>query len=90
LSAKSPTLEPIFSLPIEAGAELPTHHEIAFHVSIRKIRLYGAQDGDFSPLFGPPSDFGPSSDIFASPEIGLDTAKPMMGAAGFEPATSRV
>ena len=28
-----------------------------FHAPIRKIRLYAAQSGDFSPLFGPPSDF---------------------------------
>ena len=52
-------------------------HGVAFDalVSDAQTTLYGAQNGDFGPLFGPPSDFGPSPDIFASPEIGLDTGE---------------
>jgi hypothetical protein len=76
LSAKSSTLEPIFSLP-NRGLELSCRPIVKphFHASIRKMRLYGTQNGDFSPLFGPSSDFGLSATIPQSLEIGLDTGE---------------
>jgi hypothetical protein len=54
-----------------------------FHASIRKMRLYGTQNGDFSPLFGPSSDFGLSATIPQSLEIGLDTGETGDGRGGF-------
>ncbi len=60
-------------------------HGVAFDalVSDAQATLYGAQNGDFGPLFGPPSDFGPSADISTSPEIGLDTGETNDGRGGF-------
>jgi integrase len=52
-------------------------HGAAFDalVSDAQTTLYGAQNGDFGPLFGPPSNFDPSADICPSPEIGLNTGE---------------
>jgi integrase len=45
--------------------------------------LYGAQSGEFSPLFSPPSDFGLSADIAPTSEIGSDTGETDDGRGGF-------
>jgi len=60
-------------------------HGVAFDalLSDAQAMLYGAQNGDFGPLFGPPSNFGPSADIPAESEIGLDTAETEDGRGGF-------
>jgi hypothetical protein len=52
-------------------------HGVAFDALLSEAQatLYGAQNGDFGPLFGPPSDFGPSAGILASAENGLDTGE---------------
>jgi integrase len=52
-------------------------HGAAFDrlVSEAQATLYGAQNGDFCPLFCPPSDFDPSADISAESEFGLDTGE---------------
>jgi hypothetical protein len=56
-------------------------HGVAFDalLSDAQATLYGAQNGDF----GPPSDFGPSADMPAESEIGLDTAETEDGRGGF-------
>ncbi len=50
-------------------------HGAAFDglVSDAQATLYGAQNGDFGPLFGPPSDFDPSEPILAESTFGSDT-----------------
>jgi hypothetical protein len=48
--------------------------------------LYGARSGEF----GPPSDLDLSAENARHPILALTPVKPTMGAAGFEPATSRV
>jgi hypothetical protein len=60
-------------------------HGVAFDALLSDARasLYGAQNGDFGPLFGPPNDFGPSVDIPAGSEIGLDTEETEDGRGGF-------
>jgi integrase len=60
-------------------------HGVAFDalVSDAQATLYGAQNGDFGPLFGPPSDFGPSADILASAENALDTGETTDGHGWF-------
>jgi hypothetical protein len=60
-------------------------HGAAFDalVSDAQTTLYGAQNGDFSPLFSPPSDFGPSADISAESEFGLDTGETRDGHGWF-------
>jgi hypothetical protein len=52
-------------------------HGAAFDalVSDAQTTLYGAQNGDFSPLFSPPSDFDPSAAIADESEFGLDTGE---------------
>jgi hypothetical protein len=52
-------------------------HGVAFDalVSDAQTTLYGAQNGDFGPLFGPPSDFGPSATFPPSAGNGLDTGE---------------
>ena len=53
--------------------------------------LYGAQPGEFSPLFSPPSDFWPLGGHCPQHlRLALTLRKRTMGAAGFEPPTSRV
>lgn len=42
-------------------------------VTDAQTTLYGVQNGDFSPLFSPPSDFGPSAAFPAVAENGLGT-----------------
>ena len=45
--------------------------------------LYGAQSGEFGPLFGPPSDFGPPTENAATSEIGSTTGETDDGRGGF-------
>ncbi len=45
--------------------------------------LYGAQSGEFSPQFSPPSDFGLPADISPSSEFGSDTGETDDGRGGF-------
>jgi integrase len=52
-------------------------HGAAFDalVSDAQATLYGAQNGDFCPLFCPPDDFSLERDICPPPEFGLDTGE---------------
>ncbi len=45
--------------------------------------LYGAQPGEFSPQFCPPSDFGPRADVSPTSEFGSDTGEMDNGRGGF-------
>ncbi len=60
-------------------------HGAAFDrlVADAQATLYGAQNGDFSPLFCPPGDFGSERDICPPPEIGLDTGETTDGHGWF-------
>ncbi len=60
-------------------------HGAAFDalVSDAQTSLYGAQNGDFSPLFSPPSDFDPSAAISDESEFGLDTGETTDGHGWF-------
>jgi hypothetical protein len=44
-------------------------------VTDARTTLYGVQNDNFSPLFSPPSDFGPSAEFPAVAENGLDTGE---------------
>jgi hypothetical protein len=52
-------------------------------LSHAQITLYGAESGDFSPPFSPPSDFGPSTDIPGPDGFGLDTGETTDGHGWF-------
>jgi integrase len=60
-------------------------HGVAFDrlVSEAKTTLYGAENGEFGPEFGPPCDFGPAAVISAESEIGLDAEETGDGRGGF-------
>jgi hypothetical protein len=60
-------------------------HGMAFDalLSDAQATLYGAQNGDFGPLFGPPSDFGPPAEDSRSSEIGSNTGENDDGRGGF-------
>jgi hypothetical protein len=63
-------------------------HGVAFDAFVSEAQavLYGAQSGDFSPLFCPPSDFEPSADICPPPGIGLDKGETGDGRGRFRTA----
>jgi integrase len=60
-------------------------HGAAFDalVSDAQATLYGAQNGDFCPLFCPPDDFSLERDICPPPKFGLDTEETTNGRGGF-------
>ena len=67
-------------------------HGVAFDALLADAQetLYGAQSGEFSPLFSPPSDLASRRTLPRHLRLALTLGKRTMGAAGFEPATSRV
>jgi integrase len=60
-------------------------HGVAFDalVSDAKRTLYGAQNGEYGPQYGPPSDFGPKSEFCSPAEFGSDTGEMGDGRGGF-------